>query len=100
VLERRLTASWNSVADNLERPMLVAALAGIVALIAGRRRVAGWLRPHPAAAAGFVGALVGTAVGTISNDSSATILIISMILVGGFAALAWAAGERGRPRSD
>jgi hypothetical protein len=93
VLERRLTQSWNSIVHNLHQPMLIAALLGVVVVILRRRDLLAWLRPYPAAGAGFVGALTALAIGTVSNDSSSMILIISMVFVGAFAALAWAARE-------
>jgi hypothetical protein len=99
VLERRLTQSWNSIVKNLHQPMLIAALLGLVLVVWRRRELAGWLRPYPAAAAGFVGALTALAIGTVSNDSSSMILIISMVFVGAFSALAWAAA-RPSPRAS
>jgi hypothetical protein len=90
VAQRRLELSVHSFG----RPILLYFLPVVVALVAlaiwGRDRVREWLRGSAAYAAGLVGAVAATAVGTLANDSGALLLEIGAAYLLVFTGFAWA----------
>jgi hypothetical protein len=100
VAQRRLQLS----AHSFVRPLFAAFLPVVVAVaalsVAGRHRIAAWLRGLPAMRAGLCGALAATLLGTLANDSGAVVLEIGAVYLLLFAGFAWAESRvRGEARS-
>jgi len=89
VIERRVRLSADSFSRNALNPSMFACVALIVAGIALRDRIGGWLRGRPAALAGLLGAIVATVVGTLANDSGALVLMIGTAYSSLFVAFSW-----------
>ncbi len=98
VAQRRLQLSVHSFG----RPVLlvflpvVAALAGLA--IWRRDRLRAWLAGSAAYAAGLLGAVAATAVGTLANDSGALLLEIGTAYLLVFTGFAWAESGSGARR--
>ncbi len=90
VLDRRLMQSGRSFQRYLDSPFFAAAVAAIVAGVAFRRRIAGWLDGSVPARAGVAGAIAATLVGTAANDSGALLLMVGTGFIAAFCGLAWA----------
>jgi len=99
VVERRLRLSAHSFDRYAGTPLLWLAAVGIVAGIAGRRRLRAWFGERRFAWGGFLGAAAATAAGTLANDSGALLLIIGTLLCGAAAAVAWATHVPGMCRN-
>ena len=56
-----------------------------------RERILGWMDPFPAARAGFIGAVVGSVVGALANDSGSLLLLVGAAFCAAYAGLAWSA---------
>ena len=96
VAERRLRLSADSFArtGNLLLVCLVLALAVLAWL--QRRRVLSWFEGRPAMLAGLAGGAAATVVGTLVNDSGATVLEVGCAFLLAFALYAWAQAPRPR----
>jgi len=93
VAERRLRLCAQSFVRFADSPVLWAALLLLVLGFARRRRVLGWFS-SPYSRAGFLGALGATLVGTLANDSGATIFMMGTAITSLGAAYAWALSGR------
>ena len=95
VAHRRLQLS----AHSFSRPILLAFLPVVAALaaVAYLRRdcLRAWLWARPAMRAGLLGALAGTLVGTLANDSGALLLEIGTAYLLVFTGYAWAEAAAG-----
>ncbi len=89
IAERRLRLSAVSFNRALGSPFLFLIAAVIVTGVVLRRDVARWLA-SPALVAGFVGGAAATAIGTLSNDSGALLLMIGTAYLALAAGFAWA----------
>ena len=89
VLERRLRLAGKSFerGDNVPYLAIAAVLLGL--FIWRRKTVLGWFRERTALA-GFAGAATAAAVGTVSNDSGAILLILIGAYLAVTAGYAWA----------
>jgi hypothetical protein len=94
VAERRLRLGASSFERYADSPVLWATLLLIGAGIVWRRRVADWFDGRPEVRAAFLGAIAGTVVGTLANDSGALLLMIGTALTSLCAAYAWAQRAR------
>jgi hypothetical protein len=90
VLERRLTLTARSFTDPVYPELLVLAIVLVAAGTVWRHRIAAWFDDRWPARCGYIGALVGIAVGTLANDSGAILLVIGAILLAVFAGYFWA----------
>ncbi len=90
VAERRLRLSASSFSSGTERPLFWVALGLILAAVFLRRRIASWLAPWPLFRAGLIGAGASIAVGTVANDSGATVLTIGTIALTACLIFTWA----------
>jgi hypothetical protein len=93
VVQRRVRQAARSFTNYLDSPFFAAAIIGIGLGIGFRRRIGGWLRGRPAAAAAVWGAAGATVVGTVANDSGALLLMVGTGFIAAFCGLAWAASE-------
>jgi hypothetical protein len=66
------------------------AVALTVAAVSKRRQIAGWFANAPWAWAGLVGAVGGTVVGTLANDSGALLFMVGAAFIASAAGVAWA----------
>ncbi|MBS1880266.1 MAG: hypothetical protein JST31_12180 [Actinobacteria bacterium] len=86
------------------RPVLLVFLplvAALAALAVWRRDLlASWLRGLPAMRAGLLGAVAGTIVGTLANDSGALLLVIGAAYLLVFGGYAWAESQIGVGDAD
>jgi hypothetical protein len=91
VFERRIRLSAASFERFIDTWSYMVAAVVIVAGIFQRKRIMGWLEPFPAARAGFIGALVGSVIGALANDSGSLLLLVGAAFCATFAGLAWSA---------
>lgn len=96
VFERRIRLAAASFTRGANVPFIVLAVIAIGAGFRYRETIRSWY-PERAAFAGLVGALVGAAIGTVSNDSGVTLLILGTAYAAAGAAYAW---SRTRPAHD
>ena len=89
VFERRIRLAASSFSRGANLPFLALALAVIAVGVYYRDRLRAWF-PQRAAWAGFAGALGGALVGTVSNDSGVTLLILGAAYAAAAAGFAWA----------
>jgi hypothetical protein len=94
VAQRRLQLS----AHSFGRPVLLAFLPVVLAIVAAaylrRGTLRSWLDGRPAMRAGLLGALAATVIGTLANDSGALLLEIGAAYLLVFTAFAWAERDR------
>jgi hypothetical protein len=90
VAERRLRLSARSYVAASDRALFWVAVAILVAAIALRRRIAGWLEDAPLARAGLIGAAASVGVGMLANDSGSIFLIVGSFALAACLAFAWA----------
>jgi hypothetical protein len=76
VAQRRFELSYSSFQRGIIGPLVVAALAALVAGFYWRKRLLAPLEGLPAVRAGFYGALVAVIGGALTNDSGPIILLI------------------------
>jgi hypothetical protein len=93
VAERRLKLSAMSFSRYAVRLDFWVAVVLTVAAVANRHRVAAWFENAPLAWAGLVGAVGGTVVGTLANDSGALLFMIGAAFIAAAAGVAWASRE-------
>jgi hypothetical protein len=86
---RRLRSAANSFARPVNGFFLLLAIAGLVAALVYRRRIAAWFEGREPALAGLVGAVAATLAGALANDSGALILIIGTGVMTAYACFAW-----------
>jgi hypothetical protein len=88
----------SETARSFGRPVLLAGLPVVIASAAlawlRRDRLAAWLRGLPAMRAALLGALAGTVVGTLANDSGVLLLEVGGAYLLVFVGFAWAESER------
>ncbi len=100
VAQRRLQLSAHSFARPFILAFMPLVVAAVALALAGRRRLASWLRGRPAMRAGLWGALAAILLGTLANDSGAVMLEIGAVYLLAFTGFAWAAvGVTGGSRS-
>jgi hypothetical protein len=92
VFERRIRLAAASFTRGANVPFMVLAVIAIGAGFHYRERIRSWY-PERAAFAGLVGALVAAAIGTVSNDSGVTLLILGTAYAGAGAGYAWSRTE-------
>jgi hypothetical protein len=97
VLERRIRLGAGSFPNYIDSPFFILSLVAIVTAVAFRRRIASWFAERPAAAAGTVGAISATVVGTLANDSAALLLMVGTGFVAAYCGLAWATARETDP---
>ena len=97
VAERRLRLCAESFSRYGSSPVLWATIALIATGLFRRRTVLAWFDGAPAARAGFLGAVAGTLIGTLANDSGAMLLMIGTAVTSLAAGFAWATQFR-QPR--
>jgi hypothetical protein len=90
VAQRRLSLSADNFGGYADSPLLWAAVAGIVAGLVGRRRVAEWFTDRRYAWAGFLGAVAAAVAAVLINDSGGVMLIIATVPISLTAGVAWA----------
>jgi hypothetical protein len=90
VLDRRVTLMADTFIHPVYPELLVAAGLLLVAGLARREAVLGWFGERWPARAGFLGALAGVLVGTVSNDSGSVLLVLGMIYIAVAAGFFWA----------
>ena len=88
VFERRIRLAASSFTRTANLPFLALALLAIAVGFRHRDRIRSWFGER-AALAGFAGALAATVVGTVSNDSGATVLILGATYACAAAGFAW-----------
>ncbi len=88
VFERRIRLAAASFTRGGNVPFMVLAAVAVAVGIRYRHRVRSWFGER-AAFAGFVGALAATAIGTVSNDSGVTLLILGIAYAAAVAGFAW-----------
>lgn len=93
VVQRRLRLSAMSFSRYAGSAQFWVAVVVVLIAFARRRVVAGWYARAPLAWAGLVGAVAGTAVGTLANDSGALLLMIGAAFVASAVGVAWASQE-------
>jgi hypothetical protein len=91
VLERRIRLSAASFERFIDTWSYMLAGVAIIAGVIARKQILGWLDPFPAARAGFIGAVVGSVVGALANDSGSLLLLVGAAFCAAFAGLAWSA---------
>jgi uncharacterized membrane protein len=96
-VERRLRQTGNSFTFETNVTLLPFA-GGLIALAILRWRYVRSLYPEPEAWAGFVGALAATVVGTLANDSGATLLVFGTFYLAATTGFAWAVRSWERAR--
>lgn len=89
VAERRLRLSALSFSRYASSSEFWIAVALTVLAIVKRRTVQAWFAPAPLAWAGLLGAVAGTIVGTLANDSGALLFMIGAAFVATTAGIAW-----------
>jgi hypothetical protein len=94
IAERRLRLSAVSFSRAIVNPLLYLVLTVIVAGLVLRRRLVAWLGER-ALIAGFAGAAAATALGTLSNDSGALLLMIGTAYLTLVVGYAWTRGDAG-----
>ncbi len=98
VAQRRLQLSVHSFG----RPILLYFLPLVAALVGlalwRRDRLRAWTAGSPAYAAGLIGAVAATVVGTLANDSGALLLEIGTAYLLVFAGFAWSESDGARVR--
>ena len=95
VAERRLRLSARSFGRTINLAFLPLVAIALALGIRYRQQVLGWFDRAAALRAGFIGAAVATAVGTLVNDSGALLLEVGAAYLLAFAGFAWAeAGNR------
>jgi hypothetical protein len=92
VLERRIRLAAASFTRGSNLPFIGLAVVLIALAIAYRRRLLSWFTER-SAIAGFSGAAAATILGTVSNDSGATLLILGSAFVAAAAGFAWSLGH-------
>jgi len=88
VFERRIRLAATSFTRGGNVPFMVLAAVAIAVGIRHRHRIRSWFVER-AAFAGFVGALAAAAIGTVSNDSGVTLLILGTAYAAAGAGFAW-----------
>ncbi|MEO8091522.1 MAG: hypothetical protein ABI726_02285 [bacterium] len=88
VFERRIRLAAASFTRGANVPFMVVAGVAIAVGIRHRHRIRSWFGER-AAFAGFVGALAAAAIGTVSNDSGVTLLILGTAFAAAGAGFAW-----------
>ena len=97
IAQRRLQLSAHDFAQAAGNPLFWLVVAGICGCFVKWRRIDTWLRPYPAARAGFLGACAAVAVGVLVNDSGATFLVLGSLALGATLAYAWGQAPRTNP---
>ena len=97
VFERRIRLGAGSFPRYLESPYFILALVAIVIGVVNRRRIIEWTAGRPAVAAGLVGAIAATLIGTLANDSAALLLMVGTAFIAAFCGLTWAASGSADP---
>ena len=95
VFERRIRLAASSFTRGSNLPFLALALVAIAIGVRYRHRIRSWFGER-AALAGFAGALAAAVVGTVSNDSGATLLILGATFAWAAAGFAWSLHAHGR----
>ena len=90
VAERRVRLGAGSFERYADSPVLWATAAIIVAAVARRRDVLAWFEGRADMRAAFLGAVAGTVLGTLANDSGALLLMVGTALTSLSAGYAWA----------
>jgi hypothetical protein len=88
VFERRIRLAASSFTRDSNLPFMALAAVALVVGIRYRHRIRSWFEER-AAFAGFVGALAAAAIGTVSNDSGVTLLILGTAYAAAGAGFAW-----------
>jgi hypothetical protein len=90
VLDRRVTLMADTFIHPVYPELLVTAGLLLMAGFARHRTVLGWFGDRRPARAGFLGALAGMLVGTVSNDSGSVLLVLGTIYIAVAAGFFWA----------
>jgi hypothetical protein len=94
VFERRIRLAASSFTRGANLPFLALVVITIAVAVRHRDPIRSWFSRR-AALAGFAGALAASVVGTVSNDSGATLLILGGAYAAAAAAFAWSLAAAG-----